>query len=90
MALKRKIETESKNGPTASKVKVKVVETKKKPLTKNELMLKYNALEEKHDNLVKEHSKNIELIHNFEGKIQNLECQVDYSSCREIMICKKT
>ena len=88
MPLKRKVETDSRNCPTASKVKV--VENKKKSLTKNELLLKYNALEEKHDNLVKEHSKNIELIHNFEGKIQNLECQLDYLSCREIMSCKET
>ena len=62
MALKRKIETESRNGPTASKVKAKVVETKKKPLTKPELMLKYKDLEEKHENLVQENDKNLQKI----------------------------
>ena len=62
MALKRKIETESRNGPTASKVKAKVVETKKKPLTKNELLLKYKALEEKHEILVKDHDRNVQKI----------------------------
>ena len=64
MALKRKIETRScgRNGPTASKVKAKVVEIKKKPLTKNELLLKYKALEEKHEILVKEHDRNVQKI----------------------------
>ena len=62
MALKRKIETQSRNGPTASKVKAKVVETKKKPLTKPELILKCKDLEEKHENLVQVYDKNLQKI----------------------------
>ena len=63
MSLKRKIEKESKNsvkGPKASKVNI--VESKKKPLTKPELMLKYKALEEKYNALVKENVTNVQEI----------------------------
>jgi hypothetical protein len=57
MALKRKIE--SKQSESESKAsKVKVIESKKKPLTKNELMVKYKALEEMHEVLVKENESN--------------------------------
>ena len=46
MALKRKIERECKQSVSDTKAsKVKVMESKKKPLTKNEVMLKYKALE---------------------------------------------
>ena len=50
MALKRKIEKgckQSRSDPKASKVKV--VESKKKPLTTNEVMLKYKTLEDVHE-----------------------------------------
>ena len=60
MALKRKIEKESKNSGTDSKVQVR--ETKKKPLTKNEILLEFQALEVKHANLVKENERNVQEI----------------------------
>ena len=63
MPLKRKIEKESTNSGFGPKVsKVQVLEGKKKPLTKNEIMLKYKALEEKHEALVKENESNIKEI----------------------------
>ena len=63
MALKRKIEKESKNSGTDSKAsKVQVRETKKKPSTKNEIMIEYKALEVKHANLVKENERNVQEI----------------------------
>ena len=61
MALKRKIEKESTNSGKGPKA-FKVIETKTKPLTKNELMVKYKALEEKLENLVKENERNIQEI----------------------------
>ena len=58
MALKRKIE--SKQFESESKAsKVKVIESKKKPLTKNELMVKYKALEEKHETLLNKDNSNL-------------------------------
>ena len=40
----------------------KVMETKKKALTKNELLIKLNALEEAHEKLVLENNKNLQII----------------------------
>ena len=40
----------------------KVMETKKKALTKNELLFKLNALEEAHEKLVLENDKNLQII----------------------------
>ena len=34
--------------------KVKIVERKKKPMTKNELMAEYNALEKKYEEVIRE------------------------------------
>ena len=63
MSLKRKIEKELKNSgncPRASKVKI--IESKKKALTKNELMIEFKALEEKYKTLDKENKTNLQEI----------------------------
>ena len=63
MALKRKIEKESKNSGTDCKAsKVQVREIKKKPFTKNEILLQFQALEVKHANLVQENERNVQEI----------------------------
>ena len=42
--------------------KVKIIESKKKALTTNELILEFKALEEKYDTLVKENRTNLQEI----------------------------
>jgi ssDNA-binding Zn-finger/Zn-ribbon topoisomerase 1 len=42
------------------------------------------------DGLEERHKKNIDIIESFEGKILNLENQIDFLSCNKVMICKKT
>ena len=72
MSLKRKIEKEFKNSGNGAKAsKVKVIETKKKPLTKSELMLKYKALEENFETLVKENEANLQEI----GRLKEQQSQ---------------
>ena len=42
------------------------------------------------DALEKSMRKKIELLENFEGKIHNLEQQIDFLSCKEIVVSKET
>ena len=55
------MDAESKGVGNISKA-CKVIETKKKALTKNELMAAYRVLEEKYENLLGENKKNVEKI----------------------------
>ena len=77
----------------SKEVKVKRVETNlkvKKAPTKLDLELQVKNLQEANDALEKSLRKKIELIENFEGKINNLEEQIDYLSCKETMLSKET
>ena len=59
MTLKRKLGTDSK-GTTDNETKairIPIVDRRKKPLTKNELMTEFKALEKKHDQLMEENNK---------------------------------
>ena len=62
----------------------------KKPPTKSELELQVKKLQQTNDALEESMQKKIELLERFEGKIQSLERQIDYLSCRETMHCKGT
>ena len=63
MAHKRKL-----NEPKVSKVtkasKLQIDEAKKRAMTKNELMNKYNILVKEHEELIKLHSENLKRIDN--------------------------
>ena len=62
----------------------------KKPQTPSELEIQVKKLLEANDALEESNRKKIELLERFEGKIQNLEDQIDYLSYRETMVCKET
>ena len=58
----------------------KIMETKKKALTKNELLVKLKALEEEHESLVMENAKNIQIIEMLQMQLastvsKDQECQ---------------
>ena len=58
----------------------KIMETKKKALTKNELLVKLKALEEEHESLVMENAKNIQMIEMLQMQLaptvsKDQECQ---------------
>ena len=57
---------------------------------KAELEIQGNKLQQTNDELEKKHWKNIELLVSFEGKIKNLEAQIDVLSCKESFLCKET
>jgi hypothetical protein len=95
MALKRKTEKESKNsGNDLKHFKVQIIETKKKPLTKaltkSELVLQVQHLHQTIDALEDSNRKKIEIIEGFEGKMNNLERQIDVLSCRETVSSKES
>ena len=72
---------------------VKRVDTNLKPKkapTKSELELQVKALLQANDALEKSNRKKIELLEGFEVKIDNLEKEIEYLSCRETMLCKET
>ena len=72
---------------------VKRVDTNLKPKkapTKSELELQVKALLQANDALEKSNRKKIELLEGFEVKIDNLEKEIKYLFCREIMLCKET
>ena len=62
----------------------------RKAPTKSELEMQVKVLKQANDDLEERHRKNIDIIESFEGKILNFENQVDFLSCKEIMICKET
>ena len=69
----------------SKETKVKRVDTilkMKKPPTKSELELQVKKLQQTNDALEESMRKKIELLERFEGKIQSLERQIDYLSCR--------
>ena len=77
----------------SKEVKVKRVDTNlklKKAPTKSELELQVKDLLQANDALEKSNRQKIELLESFGGKIENLERQIDYLSCKETMICKET
>ena len=70
MTLKRKMSTESKMLEKDTKAsKVKIVERKKKPLTKNELLAEYNALEKKYEEVIKENDILLKKLVVFENSV---------------------
>ena len=77
--------------PKETKVKrVETITKIKKIPTKSELEMQVKKLLQANDALEESNRKKIELLERFEGKIQNLENQIDYLSCRDIMSCKET
>ena len=62
----------------------------KKSATKSELMLQVQNLLIINDALEESNRRKNELLESFGGKIQNLEEQIDYLSCKETLICKET
>ena len=62
----------------------------KKSATKSELMLQVQNLLNINDALEESNRRKNELLESFGGKIQNLEEQIDYLSCKETLICKET
>ena len=74
-------------------VKVKRVDTNlkhKKAPTKSELEVQVNKLQLANDALEESLRQRIKLLESFEGKINDLEQQIEYLSCKEIMHCKET
>ena len=72
---------------------VKRVDTslkKKKVPTKSELEVQVKILKQANEALEEKNKKNIEIIQNFEGKILNLENQIDFLSCRDSVASKET
>ena len=65
------------------------LKTKKAP-TKSELELQVEDLLQANDALEQSNRKKIELIKSFEGKIDNLQKQINSLSCKEIMLCQET
>ena len=63
---------------------------RKKVPTKSELELQVKHLEKQNEALEERHKKNVEVIDSFEGKIKNLEREIEYLSCRATMFCKET
>ena len=58
MTLKRKLGSDIKNIDIEKKaINIPIIDRKKKPLTKNELMTEYKALEKKHEELMVENNK---------------------------------
>ena len=58
MTLKRKLGTDSKVTDNETKAtRIPIVDRKKKPLTKSELMMEFKALEKKHEELLVENVK---------------------------------
>ena len=77
----------------SKEAKVKRVDTNlksKKPPTKAELELQVKHLMKTNDALEESSKKKIALLESFGSKINNLEKQLDYLSCKEIMHCKET
>ena len=73
----------------SKEAKVKRVDTNlkyKKPPTKSELEVQVKNLQLANDAL----RQKIKHLESFEGKIYNLEQQIEYLSCKEIMHCKET
>ena len=62
----------------------------RKAPTKSELEMQVKVLKQANDDLEERHRKNIDIIESFEGKILNLENQIDFLSCNEVMISKET
>ena len=58
--------------------------------TKSKLELQIKHLLQTNDALEESLRKKIELLESFEGKINNLENQIDYLSSKDIMFCKET
>ena len=52
--------------------------------------MQVKVLKQANDDLEERHRKNIDIIESFEGKILNLENQIDFLSCNEVMISKDT
>ena len=77
----------------SKEAKVKRVDTNlklKRAPTKSELEMQVKNSQKTNDALEESNRKKIELIESFEGKIINLEKQIDYLSCQETMLCKET
>ena len=73
--------------------KIKRIDTNlkvKKSQTKSELELQVQNLKKTNDTLEESNRKKNELLQSFEGKLNNLEEQIDFLSCREIMISKES
>ena len=77
----------------SKEAKVKRIETNlkhKKAPTKSELEVQVKKLQLANDALEESLRQRIKLLESFEGKINNLEQQIEYLSCKEIMLCKET
>jgi hypothetical protein len=77
----------------SKQAKVKRVDTNlknKKAPTKLELEVQVKNLQLANDALEESLKQKIKHLESFEGKIYNLEQQIDYLSCKDIMHCKET
>ena len=80
---------------TLKETKVKRVDTNlknkhKKVQTKSDLELQVKNLQQANNALEEMNRKKIELLESFEGKIYNLEKQIEYLSCKTTIDIKET
>ena len=76
--VKKVISKEPKQKRVDTNIKIK------RAPTKSQLELQVKNLQHANDTLEERHKKNIELIESFGGKIEDLEQEINFLSCKEI------